>query len=268
MYSTGNSAQCYVAVRMGEEFDGEWTHESVQFTHSAMSDSLQPDELKHTSLPCPATTPRTCSNLGPSSWWCHPTISSSVIPFSSGLQSCPVSGSLLKSQFFASGGQSIGVSASASVLAMNFQDWFPLGWTSWISLQSKVLSAILQYKKKKYFSSATGIRSLRLAFTVHMIWSRQLFQFMGSSMTLGCLVISAYLRDICLLLPYSFHSFYAPCWTILSTQLPYFITLSGWPFSADLEVSSITICMACWVAHTSVGTQRQLVCVMSYPLWS
>ena len=148
MYSTGNSAQCYVAVRMGEEFDGEWTHESVQFTHAAMSDSLQPDGLQHTRLPCPATTPRTCSNLCPSSWWCHPTISSSVVPFSSGLQSCPVSGSFLKSQFFASGGQSIRVSASASVLAMNFQDWFPLGWTSWISLQSKGLSAIFQYKKK------------------------------------------------------------------------------------------------------------------------
>ena len=103
-----------------------------------MSDSLQPHRLEHATLPCPPPTPRACSNSCPSSQWCHPTISSSVIPFSSCLQSFPASGSLPMSQFFASGSQSIGASASASVLPMNIQDWFPLGRTGWISLQSKI----------------------------------------------------------------------------------------------------------------------------------
>ena len=102
--------------------------------------SLRPHESQHTRPPCPSPTPVVHSNSCPSSRWCHPTISSFVIPFSSHLQSLPASGSLLRSQFVASGGQSIGVSASASVLPMNIQDWFPLGWTSWISLQSKRLS--------------------------------------------------------------------------------------------------------------------------------
>ena len=105
----------------------------VQFSHSVMSDSLQPHGLQHTRLPCPSPTPRAYSNSRPSSWWCHPTISSSVIPFSSCPQSFPASGSFPISQFFTSGGQSIGVSASASTLPMNIQDWFPLGWTGWIS---------------------------------------------------------------------------------------------------------------------------------------
>ena len=101
-----------------------------------MSDSLQPHGLQHTRLPCPSPTPRVYSNSCSLSWWCHPTISSSVIPFSSCLQSFLASGSFQRSQFFALGGQSIGVSASASVLPMNIQGWFPLGWTGWISLQS------------------------------------------------------------------------------------------------------------------------------------
>ena len=92
--------------------------------------------------PCPSPTPGVYSNSCPLSWWCHPTISSSVIPFSSCLQSFPASGSFQMSQLFASGGQSIGVSASASVLPMNIQDWFPLGWTDWSSLQSKGLSRV------------------------------------------------------------------------------------------------------------------------------
>ena len=100
---------------------------SVQFSHSDVSDSLQPHGLQHTRLACPSPTPGACSNSCPSSWWCHPTISSSVIPFSSCLQSFPASGSFPMSQFFASGGQSIEASASASVLPMNIQDWFPLG---------------------------------------------------------------------------------------------------------------------------------------------
>ena len=100
---------------------------SVQFSCSVMSDSLQPRWLQHTRFPCPSPTPGACSNSCPSSQWCHPTISSSVVPFSSHLPSFPASGSFLVSQFFASGGQIIGVSASASILPMNIQDWFPLG---------------------------------------------------------------------------------------------------------------------------------------------
>ena len=115
---------------------------SLLFRHSVLSDSLQPQGLQHTRLPCPSPSPRACSNSCPLSRWCHPTILSSVIPFSSCLQSPPASGSFLMSQLFVSGGQSIGVSASASVLAMNIQDWFPLGLTGLISLQSKGLSRV------------------------------------------------------------------------------------------------------------------------------
>ena len=106
-----------------------------------MSDSLWPYELQHARLPCPSPTPRAYSNLCPLSWWCHPTILSSVIPFSH-FQSFPASGSFQMSQFFSSGGQSIGVSASASVLPMNIQGWFPLGQTGLISLLSKGLSRV------------------------------------------------------------------------------------------------------------------------------
>ena len=112
---------------------------SVQFSHSVVSESLRSHGLQQARLPCPSPTPRACSNSCPSSQWCHPTISPSVVPFSSRLQSFPASGSFPISPFFASGGQSIGVSASASVLLMNIQDWFPLGWTGLI-LQSKRLS--------------------------------------------------------------------------------------------------------------------------------
>ena len=112
---------------------------SVQFSHSVVSDSLPPHEPQHTRLPYPSPTPGADSSSCPSSWWCHPTISSSVVPFSSCLQSLPASGSFQISQSFALVGQSIGVSASASILPMNIQDWFPLGWTGWISLNSKGL---------------------------------------------------------------------------------------------------------------------------------
>ena len=118
---------------------------SVRFSSVAQScQNLRPHGLQHTRPPCASPTPGVYSNSCPLSQWCHPTISSSVIPFSSRLQSFPASGSFQMSQFFASGGPSIGVSASAStwVLPMNIQDWFPLGWTGWISLQSKGLSRI------------------------------------------------------------------------------------------------------------------------------
>ena len=114
------------------------------------------DGLQHTRLPCPSPIPKACSNSRPSSQWCHPTISSSVIPFSSCLQSFPASGSFLMSQFFASGGQSIGASASASVLPMNIQSWFPLGGTGWISLQSKRLSRVFSnttVQKHQFFGA-------------------------------------------------------------------------------------------------------------------
>ena len=104
---------------------------SVQFSHSVMPDSLPPHEPQHARPPCASPTPRVHPNPCPLSQWCHPTISSSVIPFSSGPQSFPASGSLQMSQLFTSGGQSIGVSASISVLPMNTQDWSPLGWTGW-----------------------------------------------------------------------------------------------------------------------------------------
>ena len=108
---------------------------SVRFSRSIVSDSLWPRGPQHSRPPCPSPTPRVYSNSCPLSWRCHPPISSSVVSFSSCLQSFPASGAFLMSQLFASGGQSIGVSASTSVLLMNTQDWSPLGWTGWISLQ-------------------------------------------------------------------------------------------------------------------------------------
>jgi len=113
---------------------------SVQFSRSVACDSLQPHESQHARPPCPSPTPGVHSNLRPSSQWCHPAISSSVVPFSSCPQSLTASGSFPVSQLFACGGQNIGISASASVPSMNMKDWSPLGWTGWISLQSKGLS--------------------------------------------------------------------------------------------------------------------------------
>ena len=113
---------------------------SVQFSHWVMSDSLPPHGLQHARPPCPSPTPGAYSNSCPLSQWCHPTVLSSVVPFSACLQSFPASESFQVSQFFTLGGQNIGISASASVLPIDIQDWFPLGWTGWISLQSKGLS--------------------------------------------------------------------------------------------------------------------------------
>ena len=135
---------------------------SLQISWSAMSDSLQPHRLQHARLPCPSPTPRACSNSCPSSQWWHPTISSSVIPFSSHLQSFPASVSFPMSQFFASGGQCIGVSASASVLPMNIQNWSPLGWTGWVSLQCKGLSRVFSnttVQKHQFFSTQLSLWS-------------------------------------------------------------------------------------------------------------
>ena len=115
---------------------------SVQFSHSVVSDSLRPHESQHARPPCPSPTPGVYSNSCPLSRWCHPAISSSVIPFSPCPQSLPASGSFPMSQLFASGGQSIGVSASASACPMNTQDWSPLGWTGWNFLQAKGFSRV------------------------------------------------------------------------------------------------------------------------------
>ena len=115
---------------------------SGQFSCSVVSDSLQPHEPQHTRPPCPPPTPGVYPNSCPLSWWCHPTISFSVVPFSSCPLSFPASGSFQKSHLFASGVQNIAASASTTVLPMNTQDWSPLGWTGWISLQSKGLSRV------------------------------------------------------------------------------------------------------------------------------
>ena len=133
---------------------------SVQFICSVVSDSLRPHELQHTKPPWPSPTPRACSNSCPLSWWCHPTILSSIIPFSSCPQSFPASGSFWTSQLFASRGWSIGVSASTSVLPMNTQDWSPLGWTGCISLQSKGLSRVFSNTTVKFSSVAQSCPTL------------------------------------------------------------------------------------------------------------
>ena len=136
-----------------------WEHLHSPRFSSAQSLSrvyLRPHGLQHARLPYLSPTPVTCSNSCPLSRWCHPTISSSVIPFSSCLQSFPTSGSFPMSQFFASGGQSIRVSASASVVPMDIQDWFPLGWTGWLSLQSKGLSRVFSntiVQKHQFFGT-------------------------------------------------------------------------------------------------------------------
>ena len=135
---------------------------SVQFSHSVMSDSLHPHGLQHSRLPCPSSTSGVYSNSCPLSRWCHPTISSSAVLFSSHLHSFPASRSFQMSQFFVSGGQNIGVSASASVLPMNTQDWFPLGWTGCISLQSKGFSRVFSnttVQKHQFFSTQLSLLS-------------------------------------------------------------------------------------------------------------
>ena len=131
---------------------------SVQFSCSVVSSSLRPRGLQHTRLPCPSPTPGACSNSCPSSQWCHPTILSSVFPFSSCLQSFPVSGSFLMSQFFMSGGQNIG--ASASILPVNIQDWFPLGLTGLVSLQSRGLPRVFSnttVQKHQFFGTQLSL---------------------------------------------------------------------------------------------------------------
>ena len=139
-----------------------WNHSVSQFSHSVVSDSLQPHEPQQARHPCPSPTPGVHPNPCPSSRWCHPTISSSVVPFSSCPQSFPASDSFPMNQLFVSGGQSIGVSVSISVLPMNTQDWSPLGWTGWIYLQSKGLSRVFSnttIQKHQFFSAQLSSQS-------------------------------------------------------------------------------------------------------------
>ena len=135
---------------------------SVQFSRSVVSDSLWPHGLQHARPPCPSSTPGVYSNSCPLSWWCHPTISSSIVRFSSCPQSFQASGSFQMSQFFTSGGENIGVSVSASVLPMNIQDWFPLGWTGLTSSQSKGPSRVFSnttVQKHQFFGAQLSLWS-------------------------------------------------------------------------------------------------------------
>ena len=164
----GNSKQrstdqkCNIIIAHTTQKPEYWGISSVHLSRSVMSNSLRPHGLQHARLPCPSSTPRVYSNSCPLSQWCHPTISSSVIPFSSCLQSSPASRSFQMSQFFASRGQSIVASASKSVLPMNTQHWSPLGWTGWISLLSKGLSRVFfntTVQKHHFFGAQLSLRS-------------------------------------------------------------------------------------------------------------
>ena len=142
--------------------DESCSFSSVQFSHSVVSDSLRPHESQHARPPCPSPTPGVHPDSHPSSQWCHPAISSSVVPFSSCPQSLPASESFPMSQLFTSGGQSIGVSALASFLPKNTQDWSPFEWTGWISLQSKGLSRVFSnttVQKHQFFGAQLSLQS-------------------------------------------------------------------------------------------------------------
>ena len=146
--------------REGGKKDDSGHCSTVQFSHSVMSDSLWPHGLQHARLPCPSVSPRVCSNSCPLSWWCYPTISSSATPLFFCLRSFPASWSFPISWLFTSGSQSIEASASASVLPMNIQDWFPLGLTGLISLQSKGLSRVFSsttVQKYQFFSTQPSL---------------------------------------------------------------------------------------------------------------
>ena len=172
---------CSIYLSLPDIFQLIWIMPSVQFSLSVVSNSLWPHESQHAMSPCPSPSPGVHSNSRPLSRWCHPAISSSVVPFSSCPQSLPASESFPVRQLFAWGGQSTGVSALSSFLPKNTQDWFPLGWTGWISLQSKGLSRV--------FSSTTQFKSIHSsalsllygsAFTsVHNYWKNHSFDLYG-----------------------------------------------------------------------------------------
>ena len=167
-------------------FDKETYQGMFQFSCSVMSNSLWPHGLQHARLPCPSPTPGACSNSCPLSQWCHPTTSSSVILFSFCPQSFPASGSFPVSQLFAWGGQSVGVSASSSVLPMNTQDWSPLGWTGWISLQSKGLLRVFSnttVQKHQFFGTHFYLYSnIHTWLLDYLVFFQHSFFFFFSSM--------------------------------------------------------------------------------------
>ena len=148
---------------------------SIPFSHSVVPYFLQPHELQHSRLPCPSPTPGACSNSCPLSRWCHPTISSSVVPSSSCLQLFPASGSFQMSQFFAWGGQSIGVSASASVLPMNIQDLFPLGWIGWTPCSPRDSQESSTPQFKSINSSALSFLHSPTLTSIHDHWKNHSF---------------------------------------------------------------------------------------------
>ena len=159
-------SSCYLVTSVTvSTFPPSVSHEVVelslfQFSHSVLCNCLWSHGLQHARPPCPSPTPRVYSNSCLLSGWCHPTISSSIVPVSSPFPSFPASGSFPTSQFFASGGISVGISASASILPMSIQDWFPLGLTGWISLQSKGLSRVSSYttvQKHQFFSTQLSL---------------------------------------------------------------------------------------------------------------
>ena len=181
-----------------------------------MSDSLQPHGLQHARPPCPSLTPGACSNSYPLSWWCHPTISTSVIAFSC-LQFFPATGSILMSQLFTSGGQSIG--ALALVLPMNIQDWYPLGWTGWISLRLKGLSRVFAAAQfKSISSSAFSLLYGPTVTSMHEYWENHSFDYMNFLLqsndsafyTLSRLVIAFLPRSKCLLISLLQLGFWSP----------------------------------------------------------
>ena len=170
---------------------------SVQFSRSVVSNSLRPRGLQHGRLPCPSPTPRACWNSRPLSRWCHPTILSSVVPFSSCLQSFEALGSFPTSQFFAAGGQSIG--ASASVLPMNIQDWFPLGLTGLIPLLLKGLSGVfsnITVQKHQFFSAHPSLWSTLASMTTGQTIALTVWTFGGKVMCLLFNMLSRFVRQI------------------------------------------------------------------------
>ena len=172
---------------------------SVQFSRSVVSDSLQPHGLQHARLPCPSPTPRIYPKSCPLNRWCHLTISSSIVPFSFHLQSFPASGFFPMSQFFASGGQSIGVSVSASVLPMNILDWFPLGWTGWISLPSKELSRVFSNTtvQKHHTLSRFVIAFLPRSKSLLISWLQSLSTVILDTKKIETITASTFSSSIC-----------------------------------------------------------------------
>ena len=195
---------------------------SAQFSCSVMSDSLWPHRLQHARLPCPSPNPRSCSNSCPFSWWCHPTISSSVVPFSC-LQSSPASGSFPMSLFFASGGQSIGVSALASVLPVNIQDWFPfrIDWFDLLAVQGTLKSLLQHHSSKASIFPCSAFFMVQLShpyMTTGKTKSLSRQTFVGKVMSLlfnmmSRLVITFLPRSKCLLISWCSHHHLQGFWS-------------------------------------------------------